>query len=296
MNSKLIRGALAGAALLALLAPAASADHKPKATTKIGTAVESVPVVNNLQFAIEADNRSVDPLILEPGEGFRINPGQRLEIRAVADAAGHRGKVYPGVRYFVVSGGNYLTLTDAHENKGTVAVTAKNLSGGSLRAVIGYELLDNVVPEGGARAGRIEVEVLSRRADYDAARANALVADLYRGILLREPDRGASEWAARIDRDGYDGLVQAARAIADSDESRKSVYGRGVCDQQRLLAFYKNFLGLSEPQIPMAEWTRGLELLDQRRYADLVTELLGRPEFFARRDLEMPRQIGYLRN
>ena len=296
MNSKLIRGAVASMALLALWAPAASADHQAKATTKIGTTAESIPVVNNLRFAIEADNRSVDPLLLEPGEGFRINPGQRLEIRAVADAAGQRGRVYPGVRYFVISGGNYLTLSDPHENKGTVAVTAKNVSGGSLRAVLGYELLDNVLLEGGNREGRIEVEVLSRRADYAARRANALVADLYRGILLREPDRGAAEWAARVDRDGYDGLVQAARAIADSDESRKSVYGRGVCDPQRLLAFYKNFLGLSEPQIPMAEWTHGLELLGQHRYADLVTELLGRPEFFARRDLEMPSRVGYLRN
>lgn len=297
MNSQIVRGTIAAAALMALLAPAVPAQTKPKATTKAtpGSAAY-VPVLRDLHFAIEAENRKgVDPLIIAPGEGFRIEEGQRLVIRAVGTEAGRSNRVFPAVRYFVISGGDSIDLDDARQNMGTVAVDALP-SARQQRAVIGYQLLNNVIVEGAEREGRIEVEILSRRADYDARRANALVADLYRGILLREPDRAAADWAARIDRDGYDGLVQAARAIADSEESRKGVYGRGVCDQQRLLAIYKNFLGLGEPQIPIAEWNRALELMDQRRYADLVTELLGRQEFFARRDLDAPRQFGYLRN
>lgn len=298
MNSKIARGTIAAAALAALLAPAIPAQTRPKATTKAtpGAAVAAVPILRDLHFAIEAEKREgVDPLIIAPGEGFRINEGQRLVIRAVASQVGRSNRVYPAVRYFVVAGGDSISLDDARQNMGTVAVDARE-SSRQQRAVIGYQLLNNAALEGIEPEGRIEVEVVSQRTDYDARSANALVADLYRGILLREPDAAARSWATRIDRDGYDGLVQAARAIADSEESRKGVYGRGVCDQARLLAFYKNFLGMSEPQIPIAEWNRGLELLDQRRYADLVTELLARQEFFARRDLDAPRQFGYLRN
>lgn len=301
MNSKFVRVTFAGAALTALmasLAPAVPAQTKPKATTKASPAgtIEYAPVLRDLHFAIEAENREgVDPLVLDPGEGFRINEGQRLVIRAVGTEAGRANRVYPAVRYFVVSGADSIALRDARQNMGTVAVDAL-APARQQRAVIGYQLLGNVVIEGEDREGRIEVEIVEQRADYDARRANALVADLYRGILLREPDQRASNFVSRIDRDGYEGLVQVARAIADSEESRKGVYGRGVCDPQRLLAFYKNFLGLSEKQIPIAEWNRGLELMDQRRYADLVTELLARQEFFARRDLDAPRQMGYLRN
>lgn len=303
MNSKIARGTIAAAALAALLAPAVPAQTRPKATTKATPAgtVAAVPILRDLQFAIEAEKREgVDPLIITPGEGFRINEGQRLVIRAVASQVGRSNRVYPAVRYFVVAGGDSISLDDARQNMGTVAVEARESSrqqpSQQQRAVIGYQLLNNVALEGIESEGRIEVELVSQRTDYDARSANALVADLYRGILLREPDSAARNWATRIDRDGYEGLVQAARAIADSEESRKGVYGRGVCDQARLLAFYKNFLGVSEPQIPIAEWNRGLELLDQRRYADLVTEMLARQEFFTRRDLDAPRQFGYMRN
>jgi hypothetical protein len=296
MISKFVRGTFAAAALTGLILPAAApAQIRPKATTKaspVGTVISS-PVLTDLHFAIEAQNREgVDPLILDPGEGFRINEGQRLVIRAVGTESG-RARIYPAVRYFIVSGADSIALRDARPNMGTVAVDAISPAR-QQRAVIGYQIQDHVLIEGEDREGRIEVEIVALRADYDARRANALVADLYRGILLREPDRAAANWVSRIDRDGYDGLVQVARALAESEESRKGVYGRGVCDQQRLLAVYKNFLGLSEKQIPIAEWERALQMMDQRRYADLVTELLARQEFFARRDLDAPRQMGYL--
>ena len=162
--------------------------------------------------------------------------------------------------------------------------------------MIGYEILSGVSLENVDAQGRLEVEIGgSGWAAVNDQTTTELVADLYRGILLREPDRGAQDFEDRIAREGYAGLVGAAQAIANSEESRKGVYGKGVCDPQRLLAMYKQLLGWNESQIPVAEWNHGLDLLDQRRFPELVTELLQHREFFTSRRLDPPANVRYMR-
>lgn len=255
------------------------------------------PVVRQLQFAIEAEVRTVDPLVIAPGEGFRIKPGQRLVIRAVANARTNE-RTFPAVRYFVVNG-NDISLDDARPNMGTVAVDARASSRGQ-NAVIGYEILGHTAVDGVAREGQIEVQIDGPRANapaaaapaYDESRdlsegtANTLLRDLYRGILMREPDPAASPWRDKIEVGGYNGLVEVARAIAASEESRVSVYERGIGNEQRLAALYLHLLGRQQSQVARIDWDRGLQLLAARQYPELVTELIGQSGFFTRYRLQ----------
>lgn len=282
--------AIAGVAMLLLAALPSQAAPQSRAQ-----AID--PVVRHLQFAIEAEVRTVDPLVIAPGEGFRIKPGQRLVIRAVGNARSNE-RTFPGVRYFVVAG-NDISLDDARPNMGTVAVDARSSSRGE-NAVIGYQILANTALDGVAREGQIQVQVDGPRANsraavapaYDGSRdlsegtANTLLRDLYRGILLREPDPAAAPWRDKIEVGGYNGLVEVARAIAASEESRISVYERGIGNEQRLAALYLNLLGRQQSQVPRSDWDRGLQLLAARQYPELVTELLGQSGFFTRYRLE----------
>jgi hypothetical protein len=281
--------AIAGVAMLLVAAlPSQAAPQSTKATS---------PVVRQLQFAIEAEVRTVDPLVIAPGDGFRIKPGQRLVIRAVGNARTNE-RTFPGVRYFVAAG-NDISLDDARPNMGTVAVDARSSSRGE-NAVIGYEILGNTVLDGVAREGQIQVQVDGPRANsgvaaapaYDSSRdlsegtANTLLRDLYRGILLREPDPAASPWRDKIEVGGYNGLVEVARAIAASEESRASVYERGIGNEQRLAALYLHLLGRQQSQVARTDWDRGLQLLAARQYPELVTELIGLADFYTRYRLQ----------
>jgi hypothetical protein len=281
------------AALLVTLATAFTAPAEAQRRRDSRVPTRDLPVVRSVHFAIELDDRSVAPFIVSPGERFRIMPGQRLVIRTVATPADRPGdKIYPETRFFIASGGDALRLLDPHPKVGAVDLEASRSARRQV-AVIGYEILNDISLEGIDAQGRLEVEIAgSSWSAVSSQTTRELVADLYRGILLREPDRtGASGFEQRIARDGYAGLVSAAQTIAGSEESRKSVYGKGVCDQQRLLAMYKQFLGWSEKQIPVAEWNRGLELFDQQRIPELVTELLRHREFFTSRELEPPSDL-----
>lgn len=285
------------AALAVLLLAALPAQAAPRAAQR------STPVLQQLHFAIEAENRAgVDPLIVGPGEGFRIQPGQRLVIRAVGNARTNE-RMFPEVRYFVVAGADSIALADARQKMGTVAVDALSSSRGQ-NAVIGYQILGNTVLDGVARDGRLEVQVdgpggnsrigaLGTSAwpgDFNRNTANTMVRDLYRGILLREPDDSAVSWLDRIERGGYLGLVEVAQAIAVSEESRVDVYQRAGSNEQRLAALYRHLLGREPSQVARSAWDRGLQLLSDRHYSELVTELLGQPEFFDRYRLPRPER------
>ena len=288
---------LSSAALAALLLASAVAAA-PRNRAHDSTA----EVVRELHFAIELDNRSVDPLIIGPGEGFRILPGQRLEIRAVGNP-GSNDRIYPYVRYYIADGGGSIVLTDAHPQKGTVAVEARSASRGQ-HAVIGYQILENTILDGIAREGRLEVQVdgpnlqpatgtlgaYGLPQDFDNRTSAILVRDLYRGILLREPDQAATSWSDRIDRDGYNGLIEVAQAIAVSPESRNDVYQRGIRDEQRLAALYRHLLGFEQSRISTSAWERGLQMLANHQVPELVTELLRQGEFFDRYNLQRPER------
>ena len=118
-------------------------------------------------------------------------------------------------------------------------------------------------------------------------RARDLTRALYQGILMREPDAaGARGTTEAIQSGGYDALVRAAVGIANSDESRIRVYERqGVCNEQRLLALYKNLLGLSADQVDRRQWDADLKRMSGGEITRVVEDILRSDRFRSRYDL-----------
>ena len=64
------------------------------------------------------------------------------------------------------------------------------------------------------------------------------------------------------------------------DESRIGVYEReGVCNQQRLLAMYKNLLGLSADQIDREQWEEDLQRMNAGQIDAVVVGMVRSPRF-----------------
>jgi hypothetical protein len=254
-------------------------------------------------MASAQDNRKFDFVL----EGVAVNGQrptdvltQRLDLREVGHlrvgesrnlraSLGHQSDepIHPATRYRVVSGGDRLAIVSTNEKHGEVVIEGRRQ---------GVALLAWEVIEPGLRlpsnSGRLEIRV-GPPADTQSsqpvenpqgttlqANADAVVRGLYRGILLREPDPAGAGYADQIRRSGWLALDSVARTIADSEESRKNVYAQpGVGDPQRLLALHRELLGRSQQDIAMDEWDYQLNLLAARRYADVVSELVHRPEF-----------------
>jgi len=71
--------------------------------------------------------------------------------------------------------------------------------------------------------------------------------------------------------------------IADSDESRIRVYEKqGVCNEQRLLALYKTFLGVSSEQINRRQWDADLRRMREGEIGQVVESLLQSDRFRSR--------------
>ena len=77
--------------------------------------------------------------------------------------------------------------------------------------------------------------------------------------------------------------MRAAVGIANSDESRIRVYEReGVCNEQRLLALYKHFLGMNSSQIERRQWDAQLRSMNNGEMARVVEDLLRSDRFRSR--------------
>ena len=134
--------------------------------------------------------------------------------------------------------------------------------------------------------GPADSEVDLVQQGWSAQQARELTTVLYRGILMREPDSGANGTVSAIQRGGYEALVRAAVGIAESDESRIRVYEKqGVCNEQRLLAMYKNFLGISSDRIDRRQWEADLKRMREGNIDQVVETLLASDRFRSRYDV-----------
>ena len=75
-----------------------------------------------------------------------------------------------------------------------------------------------------------------------------------------------------IRRNGYAGALKHAREIASSRESEIEVYKR-ACNQQRLLALYKELLGRDSAQIDQTLWRSQLEHLERGDVEEVVSDI-----------------------
>ena len=180
-----------------------------------------------------------------------------------------------------------LQITSHSVSRGEAVVRLRrgaSASGGGGAALhVGYHIDDDVdLADENMRLGRVLVEISS-----GGRSADDVIAALYRGILLRAPDQAAAARRDDIARSGYAGVLRQAREIAESRESEIDVYQRGACNQQRLLALYKELLGREAAQIDQRTWRAELEHLERGDIAEVVTDIVESRDFQTRFDLRV---------
>lgn len=221
-------------------------------------------------------------------EGARV----RINMQAVPDVAS-RNPLYPATEFTDVNRTG-VRITRASEENAAADLEILPMRNPSRIQTIRYRITDTWVPAG-LRTGSFSIRVVpeggsqggsSNSGYWSGERARDLTRTLYRAILMREPDRDASGTIRAIQRGGYEALVDAAVNLAGSDESRIQVYEReNVCNQQRLLALYKNLLGLSATQINRSQWDADLRRLERGDIAQVVEGLLRSDRFRSRYDI-----------
>ena len=243
-----------------------------------------------------------------------INPGDTLvlppntEVKLWVEAVPrHRGGRYPGARYDVTdgvvraegrrvvlrtNGGKRLVagIKNAKPEQGAVVLQTYGREGES---VVRYTLLDTIkglrIPDD-LRSSAFTVRVSEDAqivpvgdqpaVPIEAGAAEQAVAELYRGILLREPGpEGLAAFAERVRDRGYAGMMETAVEIARSEESRIGVYQRGTSYEQRLAAIYRHLLGVEPTQVDPDQWREDLESLRAGRL-DRVVEEIAQSETF----------------
>jgi hypothetical protein len=221
---------------------------------------------------------------LESGQSFQIQAGASVRLELVDPAwdnaqQTHRARV-PG--RFTTDAPAVIKLTGEDVAAGSVWAKAVGVPRNGQRVRIAYE------PQGaGRQRGEILVEVVAAAeaaatapAPVSTDRAQAVVAALYRGILLRDPDPGAKIWAETIRSRGYFGALSVAHDIAESRESKIEIYNRGdVSNQTRLVAMYRSLLGLDASHVDGGQWQNYIARLNAGDVAGVVDELARTPEF-----------------
>jgi hypothetical protein len=245
---------------------------------------------------------------VNPGDTLTLPPGTevRLWIEALPR---HRGPRYPGATYEVAGGTvvedrkQVVVRTDredrlvagirnANPERGSAVLQSYSRQGES---VVRYTLLDTIkglrIPNDlrssaftvrvSNDAQLVPVDAQPAPIETDAARQAA--AELYRGILLREPDpEGLAAYGERIRERGYAGMMETAVEIARSEESRVSVYRNGASYEQRLATLYEHLLGIDPAEVDRDQWLEDLESL-RAGHLDRVVEEMAQSETFRNR-------------
>lgn len=267
------------------------------------------PNVSEVRIVIRDLATRRDVATVRNGETISIPEGMRVRLIMTALPTGSsRGPYYPETEFSDTSSQNRVRITRSNEENSTADLeilgsrndrnTDRNdrndRNDNSRRnrdrvETIQYRIDETWVPSN-LRSGSFQIVVGPADSEVDlvqrgwsAQQARELTTVLYRGILMREPDSGASGTISAIQRGGYDALVRAAMGIADSDESRIRVYEKqGVCNEQRLLAMYKNFLGISSDRIDRRQWDADLRRMRDGEIDQVVESLLGSDRFRSR--------------
>ena len=225
---------------------------------------------------------------VEPGGTITLPEGAhvRINMQAIPDVAS-RNPLYPATEFTDLNRSG-VRITRANEENAAADLEILPMRNPSRIQTIQYRITDTWVPAG-LRTGSFSIRVVPEggsTAYFNYGQAQNLTRTLYRAILMREPDGDANATIRAIQRGGYDALVQAAVKLAGSDESRIRVYEReNVCNQQRLLALYKNLLGLSAAQINRSQWDADLRRLDRGDIDQVVESLLRSDRFRSRYDI-----------
>lgn len=263
------------ATLIALLLPAAA----PAAAVAQSRGRENVTSVQVLVRDLQTRQEIAR---ISPGGTINLPEGARVRINLLALTPGRgRGPLYPATE-FTDPTRTGVRITRSSEENGAADLEVLPMRNPDRVQTIQYQVTDTWVPRD-LRSGSFNIRVGGQTSDaIPGEQARELTRMLYQGILLREPDAsGARSTAEAIQRGGYEGLLRAAANIANSDESHIQVY-KSSCNEQRLLALYRQFLGIEANQVDRRQWDADLQRLRNGELNRLVEDLLRSDRFRSR--------------
>lgn len=233
---------------------------------------------------------------VQPGGTITLREGQRVRLIMTADHPGQKGIIYPETEFTEADPGRgwvRVTRTNVDNANATLRIVRPSGTNRSRTETLSYRIVENIGIRDSLRQGTINVRVEPAAGSSSTTaptrqQARDLTNRLYQAILMRNLDEtGARAYVDSIAKGGYPALIQVAERIAESDESRIGVYEReGVCNQQRLLAMYKNLLGLSASQIDREQWQEDLSRMNAGQIDAVVTAMVRSPRFQQLHNLE----------
>ncbi|HEV8631242.1 MAG TPA: hypothetical protein VGV61_13070 [Thermoanaerobaculia bacterium] len=281
---------------LALVAAGLSASAAPAAEQ---------PRVQSVRIAVADPSTGGELAVLSPGQEITLAPGEEVLLRLFEPTGARRGdrRVLPANSFGFGPTTTPLEIVSSSPERGE-ALVRLNATPGGVRWHVGYKLADRLVlASEDLRLGRILVRVAGNGSSSITGRSYApwryngngqynsypysrqvdeVIAALYRGILVRDPDPEAAGFASAVAQRGYDAVLESAHNIADSPESHGRIYDSGVTNEQRLLAIYKQLLGMDRSQIDRRQWDRDLAALSRGDIASVVDAVVRSPQFRSR--------------
>jgi hypothetical protein len=282
---------IASAAVVALLLPmmaARPAEAQRNAGRK--DVAEITILVRNI------DDKS-DAARIPSGGTITVAEGAHVRVNVEAQLFGSRAPVYPVTEFTDLNRGG-VRITRGNAANAAVDLEVLPMRNPNRIQRIGYTITDNRVPAG-MRTGSFNIQVAAPTRGSSAGsagvpggrpggshdRARDITRALYQGILMREPDPGASGTVDAIRNGGYTAVVNAAVGIANSNESRISIPGRGVGAVERLNALYTSLLGLDNTTADPTQWNHDFRAMQSGQIAQVVERIVRSDNFRSRYNL-----------
>ena len=233
-------------------------------------------VVRDLRIAV-ADHNGREIAVISPADAVMLPRSEPVQLRMFYEVNGQRHNVPTEFR--VARGSErLLNHTKNRQDRGEVTVEYYPNANPTGPSYLEYRIHDDVrLADERMRSGQVRIDVAS---GLGQAEADRLVGALYRGILLREPDQQGN-YAARqaIQEGGWNGLVRFAQNLASSRESEMDLYERGSCNQQRLLAMYRELQGRDLRSVDQRTFRAHLEQMGRGDVDGVVMALMESAEF-----------------
>jgi hypothetical protein len=287
---------IASAAVVALLCPMmARPAHAQRKVTRNEVAGIQILVRN-------IDDKS-DGTRIDPGGTVTITEGTHVRVNVEAALNGSRVPMYPVTEFTDLNRGG-VRITRGNAANAAVDLEVLPMRNPNRIQRIGYRITDNRVPVN-MRTGSFNIQVSAPdrrgandnqpgagpgyerpghegrdgRSAWSGEQARDLTRALYQGILMRDLDPGASGTIDAVRNGGYSALVDAAVSIANSNESRYAIPGRGVTPEQRLESMYQSLLGVSRGQADPSTWRTDLQALYDGHVAQVAEGIVRSDRF-----------------
>lgn len=252
-----------------------------------------------LRILVIGENRE-DLGYVNPGGVLTLQPGAHVRLRMQSVYGGNHSPRYPSARFADSKGYDAVYIAGGDQEVGNAKIEVATQPR-QRDEVLYYQILDqdkgipahmmkgsftirvaSVGRPGPGGSGPIVPPGGSHSSEQELVRA------LYRGILLREPDDSGYRTAVdRLRREGRSAVIEVARDIANSEESRRGVYDRtNVSHQQRLNALYENLLGLSADRVDRDQYNSDFERLSRGDVGRVVEGMVRSERFRERFELD----------